>query len=51
MNENSRTAARPRRVVMIGALVGAVLVAGVLPPPPNPVHQIARQAVTRHVQP
>ncbi|WP_158587935.1 hypothetical protein [Actinomadura logoneensis] len=51
MSQNSRTEVRPRRAVLIGALVGTVLMAGVLPPPPNPVQHIARQAVERHAQP
>ncbi|MEV5570676.1 hypothetical protein AB0L06_11535 [Spirillospora sp. NPDC052269] len=51
MRENSRTEVRPRRVILIGALLGTVLAAGVLPPPPNPVQTIARQAVARHAQP
>ncbi|MCP2337771.1 hypothetical protein [Actinomadura rupiterrae] len=50
MSQHSRTDNRPRRVVLIGALVGTVLAAGVLPPPPNPVQKIAQHAVARHAQ-
>ncbi|MFC4912445.1 hypothetical protein [Actinomadura gamaensis] len=50
MSQHSRTEIRPRRAILIGALVGTVFVAGVLPPPPNPVQRIAQQAVARHAQ-
>ncbi|MFC5180555.1 hypothetical protein [Actinomadura harenae] len=51
MRENHRTEIRPRRVILVGALLGTVLAAGVLPPPPNPVQKIAQHAVSRHAQP
>lgn len=51
MSQSNRTEVRPRRIVLVGALVTAVLAASVMPPPPNPVQKIAQSAVARHAQP